>query len=56
MRQCNQCDFVAKAGTPQEEMQIFSDHHATHNPSPAQWTGAYNELQRLKALRKKSGD
>jgi hypothetical protein len=35
-------------------LQQFSDHSATHNPSPAQWTEAHNRIQKWKQQAKES--
>ena len=57
MRKCCYYDFEVDYGdrdmvTIAKELAAMSDHLATHNPSPAQWSEAYSIIQRS---RKRSG-
>ncbi len=44
MRKCNECGFTVNSELV-TELRRMSDHLTTHNPTPAQWTEAYNKIQ-----------
>ncbi len=48
-RFCTQCP---KLRWDESELIAHSDHLATHNPSPAQWSEAHNMIQAAKDKRK----
>ena len=52
MRKCNQCEFEVE-GSQQEELAGMSDHLTVHNPSPAKWTEAYNQIRAGRERRKR---
>lgn len=55
---CNQAiqieSGLSAAEIAKASLDARSDHYATHNPSPAQWTEAYNRIQAGKEKAKKA--
>ena len=48
MRQCPDCEFHSASD------QAMTEHLRQHNPSPAQWTAAYNKIQAGKEKAKRT--
>jgi hypothetical protein len=54
MRQCNLCNFRVDLPDKAGELSAMADHHATHNPTPAQWTEAHHRIQEGKERARES--
>lgn len=52
-RKCQVCGAVFESTPEASALVQYSDHSATHNPSPAQWTEAYEKIQASKESAKK---
>ena len=52
-RVCQVCGAEFETNKEQTALQQFSDHSAIHNPSPAQWSEAYDKIQAGKERAKK---
>jgi len=47
-RTCGYCGATFRDLPGKPSLEQFSDHQATHNPSPAQWTEAHERIQKSK--------
>jgi hypothetical protein len=50
-RVCKECGAEFHSDKEQSALQKFSDHVRIHQPTPEQWTEAYNKIQEAKEKR-----
>jgi len=59
-RECRECGAVFQEIPATKELKAvsaleqFAEHTASHNPSPSEWTTAYNRIQEAKERAKKN--
>jgi 3-hydroxy-3-methylglutaryl CoA synthase len=45
MRKCKECGAEFRETKDKTELAQFADHSVIHQPTPGQWTDAYNMIQ-----------